>query len=445
VRYRFGSYELADRQLASAGRRVPLAPKPLGVLGELVARPGEIVEKETLTRAVWGDRPVSDESLSRSVFLVRQALGDNDAAQVRYVETVHGRGYRFVADVTRERAVGAVPRPSARPTDPRRRAAQQLCLEAWSVLSRGMPRVPEALAQFERAVATDPAYAPALAGLGEANVRHASSGTVRPRTPIGRARTLLEDAVALAPDDARAHACLAIVYGDFDWDLARAEREIRLALACDPADPVVRWVHGRHLLALGRCAPALDEFDACARLDPSNLQLLIHRAMYAYCAGRNELALERAREVARMEPEHPTTRLVLSMTLSAAGHPGEAAVLARQLLAEAAADPRLGPATGLALACAGDEAAARAQLGLAGQLHADDRFVLPTLAAQLAAQLGERMLALRWLETAVAELCPLLSFAAVYPAFRPLHREPRFRAIVRRIGRMAALGTPVNT
>jgi tetratricopeptide (TPR) repeat protein len=308
-----------------------------------------------------------------------------------------------------------------------------------------MPRVPEALALFEQAVATDPAYAPALAGLGEANVRYASSGTVRPRTPIGRARTLLEDAVALAPDDARAHACLAIVYGDFDWDLARAEREIRIALACDPADPVVRWVHGRHLLALGRCAPALDEFDACARLDPSNLQLLIHRAMYAYCAGRNELALELAREVARLEPGHPTTRLVLSLTLSAAGHLGEAAALARQLLAEAAAHPQLGPATGLALACAGDEASARAQLGLIGQLHADDRFVLPTLAAQLAAQLGERMLALGWLETAVAELCPLLSFAAVYPAFRPLHREPRFRAIVRRIGRMAALGTPVNT
>lgn len=64
------------------------------------------------------------------------------------------------------------------------------------------------------------------------------------------------------------------------------------------------------------------------------------------------------------------------------------------------------------------------------------------ITALLATQLGDRDVALRWLDAAVEELCPTLSFAAVHPAFRPLHREPRFRAIVRRIGRDSALSAP---
>lgn len=440
MRYRFGPYVLSEERLTSDGRTVPLPIKPLRVLRELVAHPGEIVEKPDLMKAVWGDLPVSDESLCRSVFLLRQALGDNDCAQVRYVETVYGRGYRFVADVRRERGNGAPgPVRSSSARDPRQRAAQELCMQARSVLSRGMPQVPQALALFERAVAADPTYVPALIGLGETNFWHASSGTIRPRTAVARARTLLQDAVKLAPDDARAHACLGMLYDDFDWDVTRAGKEIALALASDPTDPIVRWAHARHLLSFGQWAPALDEFDACASLDPSNVQLLIHRALSAYFARRFELAVERAREIVRLEPTHPSARMTLSVALAATGRATEAIEAVRPLLADPSAHPQLRPATGFALACAGDDGGARAQLDAIERSSAEGYFMLPTITAMLAARLGERAVALRWLDTAVHELCPVLSYAAIYPAFEPLHREPRFRAVVRRIGRESAL------
>jgi DNA-binding winged helix-turn-helix (wHTH) protein/cytochrome c-type biogenesis protein CcmH/NrfG len=439
VRYRFGAYVLTEDRLTSGGRTVPLATKPLGVLRELLARPGELVEKQELMRAVWGDLPVSDESLARSVFLLRQALGDNDCAELRYVETVYGRGYRFVADVSHEQPRTGAPRRTASTVEPRQRAAQELCLTARFVLSRGTRRVPEAIALFEQAVSADPTYAPALIGLGEANLALAAGGTVRPRVPVARARVLLEDAVQLAPDDARAHACLGMLYGDFDWDVARAERRLALALARDPADPLVRWIHGRHLLSLGRYAAALDELDASASLDPTNAQLLIHRALYTLHARRRELALERAREIFRVEPAHPTARMALALALGANARGVEALEVLRPLLDELDAHPHLRPSAGYALACAGDAAGARAQLEALERSAGDGLFVPPTVTGALAAQLGERAGALRWLDTAVQELCPLLPFAATYPAFEPLHDEPRFRTIVRRTGRESAL------
>src|SRR5512137_2115466 len=100
TRFRFGRFVLGDERLEAEGAKLHLAAKPLAVLRALVARAGEIVDQDELIAAVWGDRPVSEESLSRSVFLLRQALGDNDCERSRYVETVDRRGYRFVAPVT---------------------------------------------------------------------------------------------------------------------------------------------------------------------------------------------------------------------------------------------------------------------------------------------------------------------------------------------------------
>jgi DNA-binding winged helix-turn-helix (wHTH) protein len=439
VKYRFGSYVLTADRLDSKGRAVAVAAKPLAVLRELVARPREIVSNQELIQAAWGDLPVTDESLARAVFLLRQALGDNDCAGARYVETVDGHGYRFVAPVQRDRLDVVPTRARTVPVDPRRRAAQALCLQARSMLSHGRARVPQAVAAFEQAVAVDPSYVPALVGLGEANLWQAAGGALRPRAAIARARGLLRDAVRLEPGDARARACLAMLYGDFDWDVARAGQELAIALSADPTDPVVRWVHGRHLLSLGRCAAALDEFDACSSLDPGNVGWRVDRALYAFYARRFELAAAHAREISRQEPAYPTSLPTLSVALAAVGLGAAAADLVRPLLADPQVQPQLRPAAGLALAYAGDHAAARVQLALIERGTAEGQFMLPTATAMLAAQLGELGVALRWLDAAVQELCPMLPFSAVCPAFEPLHAEPRFRAIVRRIGREVAL------
>jgi DNA-binding winged helix-turn-helix (wHTH) protein/TolB-like protein len=82
------------------GRSIRLEPKFMQVLVCLAARPGEVVSKEELIRAVWVDTFVTDDVLTRSISELRRALGD-DAKQPHVIETVARSGYRIIAPVQR--------------------------------------------------------------------------------------------------------------------------------------------------------------------------------------------------------------------------------------------------------------------------------------------------------------------------------------------------------
>jgi adenylate cyclase len=89
------------------GRAIRLEPKFMQVLVCLAARPGEVVPKEELIRAVWGDTFVTDDVLTRAISELRRVLGD-DAKQPRVIETVARSGYRIIAPVQRS-GEGTVP------------------------------------------------------------------------------------------------------------------------------------------------------------------------------------------------------------------------------------------------------------------------------------------------------------------------------------------------
>jgi len=73
-----------------------LRPKAWALLCYLAERPGILVTKDELHAAVWGDIVVSDDTLTRTLGELRQTLGD-DAQTPRIIETVHRRGFRFIA------------------------------------------------------------------------------------------------------------------------------------------------------------------------------------------------------------------------------------------------------------------------------------------------------------------------------------------------------------
>src|SRR5262245_19158132 len=75
-----------------------LPPRVLGVLECLLSRPGDLVPRQEIIDRVWRDAFVTDTSLAEAVSFLRQALGDDPQAPT-YIQTVHRRGYRFVAPV----------------------------------------------------------------------------------------------------------------------------------------------------------------------------------------------------------------------------------------------------------------------------------------------------------------------------------------------------------
>lgn len=106
-------------QLLRAGAPVPLRPKTWAVLLHLAERPGVLVSRDDLLDAIWPEIAVTPDTINKSVGELRVALGDQKNAP-RYIETVHGRGFRFIAATARGAAVQpealyAAPPDQARP------------------------------------------------------------------------------------------------------------------------------------------------------------------------------------------------------------------------------------------------------------------------------------------------------------------------------------------
>lgn len=125
---RFGEFELDLRtgELLTQGHHIILQEKPFQILTALLERPGEMISREELTERLWPAGTFVDFNLglNKAVNRLREALGDS-AEQPRFIETFPKRGYRFVAQVTRDGAEPAEPSPtstahtsSARPRGP---------------------------------------------------------------------------------------------------------------------------------------------------------------------------------------------------------------------------------------------------------------------------------------------------------------------------------------
>ncbi|HVG17904.1 MAG TPA: transcriptional regulator, partial [Blastocatellia bacterium] len=98
--YDFGPYRLdtVKRLLLKEGEPVSLTPKALDTLLALVQDSGQVIGKEELIKRVWPDSFVEEGNLTVNISMLRKALGETPN-QHRYIVTVPGRGYRFVASV----------------------------------------------------------------------------------------------------------------------------------------------------------------------------------------------------------------------------------------------------------------------------------------------------------------------------------------------------------
>lgn len=122
-------------QLLRGDVPIPLRPKTWAVLCHLAERPGQLVTKDDLLSAVWADVAVTDDVLRISIRELRRAFGDDPDAP-RFIETVHGRGYRFLPRATP---------PSGAPADGRAivvgRDAELTALDEWLATARRGERV----------------------------------------------------------------------------------------------------------------------------------------------------------------------------------------------------------------------------------------------------------------------------------------------------------------
>src|SRR4051812_46530786 len=107
--HEFGDFELDPMRrvlMTRAGAPVEITARVLDALIFLVERPGQLIEKKALIDALWPNVVVEDGNLTQTIHALRRALGER-AGEHRYIVTVAGRGYKFVAEVKTRAAVAA--------------------------------------------------------------------------------------------------------------------------------------------------------------------------------------------------------------------------------------------------------------------------------------------------------------------------------------------------
>jgi DNA-binding winged helix-turn-helix (wHTH) protein/tetratricopeptide (TPR) repeat protein len=415
---------------------VPLPAKALDALLVLAGQAGRVVTKDELLRRLWPESIVEESNLTQTVYLLRQALGES-VKDRRYVVTVPKRGYCFVADLqvaeegrgARREAVGGDRGAHATAIDAE---ALELCAKGrffWR--QRTAASLDRAIRFFEAAIRKDGSCAAAYAGLADAYAILSHCSRLSPRQTMPRAKAAALQALYLDDTLVEAHASLALVCMLYDWDWAGAEREFRRALALDGTYATAHHWYGLWLAARARFDAALAALERARRLDPVSPAITSDLGLVLYLARRYDEALAAYRSALELDPGFVDAQEGALLVTSAMGlyarpgdwRPGLPGTFSRQVVSRLEA----------AYAEAGVRGYWRAYLELA-EAPASEVRSSPYVRARIHAQLGETDAALRWLETALAERDGGLSLLPVDPGLDALRREPRYRAVVERVG-----------
>jgi TolB-like protein/Flp pilus assembly protein TadD len=347
------------------------------------------------------------------------------------------------SDVARNvaRAVNVVLSPQeqsrlahARPVDP---AAHALYLQGRHESNkRTREGFDAARVAFEEAIARDPAYAPAYAGLADAwNVAAWSVyDAADPRVAMPKARAAAEKAVALDDTLGEAHAALGSVLFRYDWDFAGAERELRRALELSPGYGYAsQWLSSLYA-ALGRTEEGLREVAQARALDPVSPVPRRTGAIVLYFGGRlTEAEREIRSEMADGEGGGGASE-ILAEILLAQGRGGEAAAALQAAFGTAPAEPGPRLLLATARAAAGDLAPARAALQEVTQMEARGERVSPRPSALLLAQLGDTAGTLRVIDRSIADRSEFAVWIKVHPLLAGVRSDPAFPDRLKRVG-----------
>ena len=179
---------------------------------------------------------------------------------------------------------------------------------------------------FRQAIAIDPNYAPAHAGLSDAYQFAAFDAVnIASRAELcARARAAAKKAVELDDTLAEPHASLGLVAMNYDWDWATAEREFKRAIELNPNYATAHHWHAEYLAAVGKPDESLAEIRRACELDPLSLIINTDMGKFLYYAGRYNDAIKQLREAVRMDPDFMLAHAWLGSVYATTGRYDEA-------------------------------------------------------------------------------------------------------------------------
>ena len=284
---------------------------------------------------------------------------------------------------------------------------------------------------MNKAIALDPTYALAHAGLADAYA-DASSVYLPVSEAMPRARAAAEHALRMDATLAEAHALLGFIKGTQDWHWAEAEQELERTIALQPSYARAHEAYGHILMMQGRADDAIAAMKRARDLDPLNDLVNANLGWFYYLARRYPEALAWSRRLVELDPKLIAAHYNLGMVYEQMGRYGEALVAfqeAKNL------DPTNLPTSALlchGYASSGDRR--RAQILLLELTQEATRGSLDSAWIGLIhAVLGDKESAFVWLEKAYQARSDTLLYLKVDPRYDNLRSDPRFSDLVRRL------------
>ena len=301
---------------------------------------------------------------------------------------------------------------------------------AWN--KRTQEGVAEAIRFFAQAIAEDPDYAPAYAGLADSYALDVDYRSIPVAEAYARAKEYARKALALDESVPSAHASLAWTLFVHDWDWAGAEREFRRAIELSPRYSSAHQWFAFLLSSRGEHDAALLEGLTATELDPGSVSARRGVGWLYYYARRYDQARDHLARAIEMNPMADESHRVLGMTLALQGELGEA----ERVLREAVTLPGAGAYTEATLAwvlgrAGKHEDATRILSAL--ETQAQHGYVSPVAFAIVHIGLGNLDAALAWAERAYDERRGWLAYFKVNPVVDPLRGTPRFEALVKKL------------
>lgn len=290
----------------------------------------------------------------------------------------------------------------------------------------------EAIKHLNEAVAKDPTYALAYAGLADAYSLVADYSAVSAKESYQKAREAALKALALDGNLAEAHTSLAYVKMYHYWDWEGAESGYRRAMALNPNYATAHQWYSEYLTAMGRFDEALTEVRRAKEIDPLSPIVNAGEVWILYFARRYDEAIQQGLKIAEMSPEFAEIHEYLKRCYDQKGMYREA-IAARQTRRKLAG---LDPVETGTLRAAAEAASAETYWEKRLEQETQDaRQEKPASfdMAEIFAQLGDRENAFDWLEKAYEEHHYALMYLKVAPNLDLLRSDPRFANLLRRV------------
>ena len=289
----------------------------------------------------------------------------------------------------------------------------------------------QAVQYFNRAIALDPGYALAYAGLADAYTT-ASDWVLSPRDALPKAEAAARKALSFDDRLAEAHGSLAHALMH-EWELAPSGVEFHRALSLNPNNTSFYFAYSEYLTALGRQDDAVAELNKALRIDPLSLEIQSMMTWPLYLKGDYKGQLDAAYRSVKLDPDFWLAHMEVGSALASMHRFSEAIP---ELEKARALDPDSTlnlSVLGVALAGSGRRTEAMQILDDLKQMSAR-QYVSPIDIAAVCTALGDREEALRQLEEAWQDKSEMLLYLRIYPPLASLRNEPRFQELVRRVG-----------